>query len=137
MALYHLPALTQGKLDSLYRNNEHGLFCHAMLTLEISCKKNYEKTSYGMEAAGALNIFNCPPHTQGICYTKYLGDGNSKAFRRVVAEKSYGPKLSITTLECVGHVKRNNGRKTEENFERKNKYKISRRQISWRQKSSP
>jgi hypothetical protein len=108
-----------------------------MLTLEISCKKKYGKTSYGMEAASALNIFNCSPHAQGICYTKYLGDGNSKSFQRVVAEKSFDPKLSITTLECLGHVKINNGRKTEENCERKNKCKISRRQISWRQNSPP
>jgi hypothetical protein len=29
-------------------------------------------------SAGILNIFNHSLHTQGICYTKYLGDGAAK-----------------------------------------------------------
>jgi hypothetical protein len=90
-----------------------------MLTLKIICKKNYEKTRYEMEVAGALNIFNLSRHTQGICYKKHLGDGDSKAFQRVVAGKPYGPKISITTPEFLGHVKRKNGSKTEENCDRK------------------
>jgi hypothetical protein len=80
MALYQLPALTQESF--IYRNNEHDLFCHTSPTLELSCKKNFEKTSDGMKVAGGLNIFNCSLHTQGICYTKYLGDGGSKAYQR-------------------------------------------------------
>jgi len=63
----------------MYRSNEHVLFCHTSPTLELSCKKNYERTSDGLEVAGVLNIFNCSLHTQRICHTKYLGDGNSKA----------------------------------------------------------
>jgi hypothetical protein len=72
--------------------------------LELSCKKNYGRTSDGMEVAGVLNIFNCSLHTQGICYTKYLGDGDSKAYQRVVAEKPSGPKIPVTKLEYLDHV---------------------------------
>jgi len=59
-----------------------------------------------MEVAAVLNIFNCSLHTQGICYTKYLGDGDSKAYQRVSAEKPYGPNISVTRLGCKGHVQK-------------------------------
>jgi hypothetical protein len=42
----------------------------------------------------------------------------------VVAEKLYGPKISVTKLEYLGHVQKQNGSKTEENDERKDRYKI-------------
>ena len=57
-----------------------------------------------MQVAGVLNIFNCSLHTQGICYTKYLGDGGSKAYKRVVAEKPYDPQIPVTELEYLGYV---------------------------------
>jgi len=72
--------------------------------LELSYKKNYERTSDGMQVAGVLNIFTFSLHTQGICYTKYLGNGDSKAHQRVVAEKPYGPQIPVTKLEYLGHV---------------------------------
>ena len=62
-----------------------------------------------MEVAGVLNIFNHPLHTRGICYTKYLGDGGSKAYQRVVAEKPCGPNISVTKLECIVHVQKRMG----------------------------
>jgi hypothetical protein len=62
-----------------------------------------------MEVAGVLNIFNHPLHTRGICYTKYLGDGDSKVYQRVVAEKPCGPNISVTKLECIGHVQKRMG----------------------------
>jgi hypothetical protein len=42
----------------------------------------------------------------------------------VVAEKLCGPKISVTKLEYLGHVQKQNGSKTEENDERKDRYKI-------------
>jgi hypothetical protein len=41
----------------------------------------------GIEVAGVLSIFICSLLTQGICYRKYLGDGDSRAYQRVAAEK--------------------------------------------------
>lgn len=55
-----------------------------------------------MEVAGVFDFFNCFLHTQAICYTKYPGDGNSKAYQMVVVEKPYGPYTSVTKLESVG-----------------------------------
>jgi len=80
------------------------LFCHTSQTLELSCKKIYESTSDGMGVAGVLNIVKCSLHTQGICYTKYLGDRDSKAYQKMVAEKLCGPKIPVTKLEYLSHV---------------------------------
>ena len=55
-----------------------------------------------MEVTAVLSTFRLYLHTQGIYYTKYLGDGDSKAYQRVSAEKPYGP--NITRLGCKGHV---------------------------------
>lgn len=88
----------------IYRNNDNVLFCHTSQTLELSCKKIYESTSDGMGVAGVLNIVKCSLHTQGICYTKYLGDRDSKAYQKMVAEKLCGPKIPVTKLEYLSHV---------------------------------
>lgn len=80
-------------------------FCfvfHTNLTSKHKCEKNFEGSSGGMEVAGVLDFFNCLLHTQGICYTNVPGDGNSKAYQMVVAEKPYGPYISVTKLECLG-----------------------------------
>jgi hypothetical protein len=53
--------------------------CHTNPTSQHECKNNYAGISGGMDGAGGLNIFNRSLHTRGICYTKYLGDGDSKA----------------------------------------------------------
>jgi hypothetical protein len=62
-----------------------------------------------MEGAGVLNILNHSLHTQGICYTKYLGDGDSKAYQRAVAGKPTDPTIAVTKLECTGHVQKRTG----------------------------
>ena len=54
-----------------------------------------------MEVAGELEFFSCFLRTQGICYIKNPGNGNSKPYQMVVIEKPYGPYISVTTLECL------------------------------------
>jgi hypothetical protein len=70
--------------------------CHTHLTSQHECKNSHEGIRGGMEGASVLNIFNCSLHTQGrgMCNPKYLGDGNSKAYQRVVAGKPYGPNIA-------------------------------------------
>jgi hypothetical protein len=62
-----------------------------------------------MEVTAVLSTFSPSLHTQGICYTKYVGDGGSKAYQRVFAEKPYGPNISVTRLGCIGHVQKRVG----------------------------
>jgi NH3-dependent NAD+ synthetase len=67
-------------------------------TSQHECKNNHEGISGGMDGAVVLNIFSCSLHTQGICYTNYLGDGDSKAYQRVLAEKPFESNMSVTKL---------------------------------------
>jgi hypothetical protein len=62
-----------------------------------------------MEGAGVLNVFNHSVHTKGICYTKYLGSGDSKSYQRVVAGKLYDPNIAVTKLECTRHIQKRTG----------------------------
>jgi hypothetical protein len=80
------------------------LFCHNNQTSQHECKKNHEGISGGMGGAGVLHIFDRSLHTQGICYTEYLGNGDSIAYQRVVAGKPYDPNIAVTKLECVSRV---------------------------------
>jgi hypothetical protein len=56
-------------------------------------------SSDGMEGAGVFNIFNRSLHTRGVCYTKYLGDGDSKSYERVAAGKPCGPNIAVQNLQ--------------------------------------
>ncbi|GFX82364.1 uncharacterized protein TNCV_2870451 [Trichonephila clavipes] len=49
-----------------------------------NCKRNFEGYSGKMEVAGALSIFQRSQSLYNVRYTKYLGDGDSKAFTSIV-----------------------------------------------------
>jgi hypothetical protein len=70
---------------------------------------NHEGASGGMEGASVLSIFNFSLHSQGVCYTKCLCDGDSKSYQRVVAGRPYDPNIAVTKLECAGHVQKTIG----------------------------
>lgn len=72
------------------------------------CKINYVGSSGGMESSGAINIFRRSVETRGVKYTKYLGDGDSKAFSSVIEDKPY-EDCDIEKLECVGHIQKRMG----------------------------
>lgn len=80
-------------------------------TPHLNCKKNYSGTSGGMEVTGAVEIFKRSEQTRSVRYVKYLGDGDSKGFKKVVEEEPYGKGVTITKLECVGHVQKRMGAK--------------------------
>ncbi|GFX01687.1 uncharacterized protein TNCV_4279671 [Trichonephila clavipes] len=44
-----------------------------------------------------------------VRYTKYLGEGDSKAFTSIVENKVYGDHCSVEKLECIGHVMKRMG----------------------------
>ena len=73
------------------------------------CKMNHSGTSTSMEPVGVVRIFERSVHTHGLQYTKFLGDGDSSSFKRVVDHKPYGEEVDIHKLECVGHVQKRCG----------------------------
>ncbi|GFU23181.1 uncharacterized protein TNCV_3516141 [Trichonephila clavipes] len=48
-----------------------------------------------MEVAGSLSIFQRSQSLYNVRYTKYLGDGDSKAFTSIVENKVYGDHCSV------------------------------------------
>jgi hypothetical protein len=91
--------------------NKFCFVCHTIPAFHHEYEKNHEEISGGMEGAGVLNIFNRSLHTWGICYTKYLGDGDSKSYQRVVAGKPYDPDIAVTKWEYTGHVQKRTGKR--------------------------
>ena len=69
------------------------------------CKANDVGVSGRMEAAGAVSIFKCSLQKYGVRYIKYLGDGDSKGFKKVLESKLYGD-IKMEKLECIGHVQK-------------------------------
>ncbi|KAJ4446444.1 hypothetical protein ANN_13140 [Periplaneta americana] len=62
-----------------------------------------------MEAAGMKLIFQRSQEKYGVRYVKYLGDGDSSAFKSVFENEPYGSDCPIEKLECVGHVQKRVG----------------------------
>lgn len=73
------------------------------------CVKNHAGKSGSMEAEGAKQIFQRSVRERGVRYTKYLGDGDSKAYKTVCDSKPYGDSVNIEKLECVGHMQKRMG----------------------------
>lgn len=74
-----------------------------------NCVKNYDGYSGGMESEGAVRIFQRSESSRGVRYTHYLGDGDSKGFVKVSEANVYGTEVTITKLECCGHVQKRMG----------------------------
>ncbi|GFX29974.1 uncharacterized protein TNCV_2616861 [Trichonephila clavipes] len=74
-----------------------------------NCKRNFECYSGKMEVAGALSIFQRSQSLYNVRYTKYLGNGDSKAFTSIVENNVYGDHCSVEKLECIGHVMKRMG----------------------------
>ncbi|GFU41021.1 uncharacterized protein TNCV_4645921 [Trichonephila clavipes] len=74
-----------------------------------NCKRNFEGYSGKMEVAGALSIFQRSQSLYNVRYTKYLRDGDSKAFTSIVENKVYGDHCSVEKLECIGPVMKRMG----------------------------
>ncbi|GFW86216.1 uncharacterized protein TNCV_4779281 [Trichonephila clavipes] len=73
-----------------------------------NCKRNFEGYSGKMEVAELYPFFSVPSLCN-VRYTKYLGDGDSKAFTSIVENKVYGDHCSVEKLECIGHVMKRMG----------------------------
>ena len=72
------------------------------------CNSNFEGSSGAMDAAGCVAIFERSVEQYGLCYTEFLGDGDSKAFN-LVTEKDVYEVVKVTKLEFVGYVQKHMG----------------------------
>src|SRR5690625_4561653 len=73
----------------------------------VECQVNYEGSSGGMEADGVVEAILGLYSKYGVKVTKYLGDGDSRAYTAVkksISELLEEEEWEITKLECVNHV---------------------------------
>ncbi|GFU22367.1 uncharacterized protein NPIL_248561 [Nephila pilipes] len=64
-----------------------------------NCKRNFVRYSGKMEVTGALSIFRRSESKYNVRYTRYLGDGDSKAYDSIVENNVYGNECAVTKLE--------------------------------------
>ncbi|GFS92718.1 uncharacterized protein TNCV_1161421 [Trichonephila clavipes] len=75
---------------------------HSDITVAI------DGNSGNMEVSGAIEIFQRTESLHGLRYTKFLGDGDARAYKAVNEIQPYGD-TGIVKLECVGYVKKRMG----------------------------
>ena len=76
---------------------------------EPKCKLNYEGSSQNMEREGASVLFQRSIEKQKLRYNPFIGDGDSKAYNRILKEKPYGPEFQVQKEECIGHIQKRMG----------------------------
>ena len=72
------------------------------------CHANFSGSSGAMDGAGLLTIFERSIEKHSARYVEFLGDGDSKAHKKLVEEAVYG-EVVVEKLECVGHVQKRLG----------------------------
>ncbi|KAJ4433610.1 hypothetical protein ANN_15920 [Periplaneta americana] len=82
--------------------------------LSVSCDGTWMRRGFSSSMwwdGGSRNEINFHPSQEkyGVRYVKYLGDGDSSAFKSVFESEPYGSDCPIEKLECVGHVQKHMG----------------------------
>ena len=77
---------------------------------EAECERNHTGSAGAMEPVGTEIIFRRSVE-HNLCYTGFLGDGDSKSYARVEkADPPIYPGKPIQKYECCGHVQKRMGR---------------------------
>ncbi|GFU53513.1 uncharacterized protein TNCV_3169441 [Trichonephila clavipes] len=62
-----------------------------------------------IETVGMVRIFQRSLSHRSVRYTFYIGDGDSKTFSSITASNPYGEDITVSKIECVGHVQKRMG----------------------------
>ena len=76
---------------------------------QASCEVNYCSSSSAMESAGALAIWKWSVSKNMLRYTQMISDGDSKIFKLLSDQLSYGVSNLVSKHECVGNVQKRMG----------------------------
>lgn len=105
-----------------YRKRDTNEYAEWMERHAGTCMINHEGSSGNMEVQGMKKIFLRSEQKHGVRYINFIGDGDAKTFKAVSDVKPYGLNVSITKLECVGHIQKRMGtrlRKIKEEYKGK------------------
>ncbi|GBN43332.1 hypothetical protein AVEN_249312-1 [Araneus ventricosus] len=98
-------SIDTGKILDLEVMTQYCKMCEMNIKFDHECS-NYKGSCGNMESVGAFRIFERSVLKRELLYTKYYGDGDSKAFLKV--KDIYGED-TVTKLECIGHVQKRVG----------------------------
>ena len=70
------------------------------------CRVNFQGSAPSMESEGAKRVFQRSIEKNGLRYTEFFGDGDSKGFPTI--EKIYDD-VTVVKRECIGHVQKRVG----------------------------
>ncbi|GFX40232.1 uncharacterized protein TNCV_4318661 [Trichonephila clavipes] len=73
------------------------------------CLKKHNGSAGMMETVGMVRIFQRSLSHRSVRYTSYIGDGDSKTFSSITASNPYGEDITVSKIECVGHVQKRMG----------------------------
>ncbi|GFT82392.1 uncharacterized protein TNCV_2388871 [Trichonephila clavipes] len=71
------------------------------------CLKNHNGSAGMMETVGMVRIFQRSLSHRSVRYTSYIGD--SKKLSSITASNPYGEDITVSKIECVGHVQKRMG----------------------------
>jgi len=73
-----------------------------------NCDINHKGSAGKMEVDAVLEMFKRSEEKYGVCYTNYVGDGDTKTFKAMLDAKPY-KDVTVVKSECVGHVEKRMG----------------------------
>ncbi|GFV49608.1 uncharacterized protein TNCV_2814661 [Trichonephila clavipes] len=73
------------------------------------CLKNHNGSAGMMVTVGMVRIFQRSLSHRSVRYTSYIEDGDSKTFSSITASNPYGEDITVSKIECVGHVQKRMG----------------------------
>lgn len=78
------------------------------------CTAIHEGPSGNMEMQAIHKLFERSHDKYGVKYNNYIGDGDSKVYKKVLEAKPYGQDYQINKKECIGHVQKRMGTRLRE-----------------------
>lgn len=76
---------------------------------ENQCLNNHTGSAGKMEMVGMVRIFERSEMTRNVKYVGYIGDGDAKTFQAIINSKPYGSEITVSKIECVGHIQKRMG----------------------------
>lgn len=73
------------------------------------CAANHNGSAGKMEVDSIKEMFKRSWEWFQVRYVNYIGDGDTKTFKALLAENPYGDDFPIKKKECVGHVQKRMG----------------------------
>lgn len=112
-----------GEILDIHLMNNHCQKCQSMSHLDKysaeyqefyaehfeECDINHEGSSASMESEGVSTLWSRSLEKHSLRYNPFIGDGDSKSYKKVCKDKPYGKDIVITKEECIGHVQKRMG----------------------------